>query len=366
MSKRKNKKKPIKLPVILILFIFIILITAFIYGHVKGYYNINKIINDILTPPSNNSNNNNQAVTVFEQNEQGFYYYNEINNPYYNSIKDLEGSSLKNELTDIVNNNFNPRSYGEARYILSYSDRNPYDDNKSVLGIYDNDKISLTWIGVGEGAWQREHVWPNSKLGVERVANSNRNIASDLHNLRAITGINQTRSNRYFDEDSGSAKTVGTEAFYPGDNHKGDVARIAFYMLIKYDYLTLTDDTSKLSNNSETNYKVEGAYFGKLSLLIKWHKEDPVDEFEINRNNFIYSGIAYDDENKPIEPQGNRNPFIDKPELVHLIWEEKTINDLIKKEEPSIENEVNNSIHIKNKFILFIEIDFYFLKENNL
>ncbi|HBY65910.1 MAG TPA: hypothetical protein DEG42_05995 [Acholeplasmataceae bacterium] len=55
---------------------------------------------------------------------------------------------------------------------------------------------------------------------------------------------------------------------------------------------------------------------GRLSLLLEWHKEDPVDDFERNRNQKIF------------EAQGNRNPFIDKPEYVHLIWESKTINDL--------------------------------------
>jgi hypothetical protein len=68
-------------------------------------------------------------------------------------------------------------------------------------------------------------------------------------------------------------------------------------------------------------------------LLIQWHKEDPVDEFEIHRNEFIYSGIATDPYDTPINPQGNRNPFIDKPELVHLIWEGKTIEDLTKQAE---------------------------------
>ena len=50
-------------------------------------------------------------------------------------------------------------------------------------------------------------------------------------------------------------------------------------------------------------------YHGKLSVLLKWHEQDPVDEFELNRNNIIQKW------------QGNRNPFIDHPEWVNLIWE---------------------------------------------
>lgn len=100
-----------------------------------------------------------------------------------------------------------------------------------------------------------------------------------------------------------------------------------------YDELTLTNDVSKLTNDPTTNYTLEGAFAGLLDLLIVWHKEDPVDEFEIQRNEFIYRGIALDPNGKEIKPQGNRNPFIDKPEYVHLIWEGKTIEELLKPEE---------------------------------
>jgi hypothetical protein len=96
-------------------------------------------------------------------------------------------------------------------------------------------------------------------------------------------------------------------------------------MEIMYDELTLTNDVSIIVS--------DGTYFGILDLLIQWHKEDPVDEFELQRNEFIYSGIAYDPNGNPIDPQGNRNPFIDRPEYVHLIWEDKTVDDLVKKEE---------------------------------
>jgi len=165
------------------------------------------------------------------------------------------------------------------------------------------------------------------------VNNNSKNQGSDLHNLRAITSINQTRSNRYFADGSGEATTVGTQGFYPGDEHKGDVARILFYMMIKYDFLSLTNDVSLLENNSDTNYTLDGAYAGILDLLVQWHKEDPVDKFEVERNEFIYSGIAVDNNGNEIAPQGNRNPFIDKPELVHLIWEDIEIVDLLKPED---------------------------------
>ena len=61
----------------------------------------------------------------------------------------------------------------------------------------------------------------------------------------------------------------------------------------------------------ELNDKVNNGtapYHGKLSVLLQWHKQDPVDEYEKQRNEKIY------------EIQGNRNPFIDHPEWVEKIW----------------------------------------------
>ena len=84
---------------------------------------------------------------------------------------------------------------------------------------------------------------------------------------------------------------------YSGD-HRGDVARILFYMATMYLELHL-DDNLNVSDDMS---------MGKLSVLLEWNELDPVDEFEIQRNNRIY------------EYQGNRNPFIDYPQLVQQIF----------------------------------------------
>jgi len=95
------------------------------------------------------------------------------------------------------------------------------------------------------------------------------------------------------------------------------VARILLYMVTMYDFLSLKDDDLDDTSN---HYTLEGASMGKLSLLLMWHKEDPVDAFERQRNQVIY------------EFQGNRNPFIDQPAYVHLIWEDMIISDLLEEE----------------------------------
>ncbi|NMA04789.1 MAG: hypothetical protein GX931_00270 [Acholeplasmataceae bacterium] len=337
--KKKHVKKLKKLPISVLILALILIVGALVVFYFYG----DKVMS-YLTPEKK------PIVYSSEQNEQGYYFYSlEAPGGYYETANNKIGNELFLELRTIIQKDFNKVSYGDARYILSYSDRDPNDETK-VIGIYDNDIIANYWIGKGDGAWQREHVWPNSKLGdytSKNITNSYKGIASDLHNLRAITGINQTRSNRYFEEGSGKATTIGTEAFYPGDDHKGDVARILFYMITMYPDLELTNIIDNLTNNPDTNYTLERAFMGKKDLLLKWHKEDPVSEFERNRNNFIFEGIAKDQNGKEISPQGNRNPFIDHPEYVHLIWEEKTINELTK--------EITTTTYV---------IMFYYKKEN--
>ncbi|MBM7453707.1 endonuclease I [Acholeplasma morum] len=245
-----------------------------------------------------------------EQNSEGFYYYQTTSDGYYQTTQNLIGVSLKEELNDILNDNFTPRSYQDAKTVLLESDLDPNNPNK-LLGIYDSTLIDNVWNG---NVWNREHVWPNSRLGIPRVSESTKNIGTDLHNLRVIEDrINSVRSNLYYVEGSGSGVKTG-EGFYPGDDHKGDVARILFYMVTMYDHLNLSDTNI---DEGET-YSMSMVTMGKLSLLLEWHKEDPVDEFEKNRNQVIYGA------------QGNRNPYIDRPEFVHLIWENKTIDELTK------------------------------------
>ncbi|MDO9629420.1 MAG: endonuclease [Acholeplasmataceae bacterium] len=245
------------------------------------------------------------------QNAEGFYYYTLVDaQDYYYDANNLIGENLKNELNDILNTGFTPTSYAEAKTHLAIADRSLTDPTK-VYNVYNGLLVNATWDSV---SWHREHVWPNSRLGMERVTESNRNQGSDLHNLRAITpSVNSSRSDRFFSNASGQNQTTSDGGYYPGDAHKGDVARIILYMAVKYEFLVVTDEGLDDDSNP---YTMERIQMGKLSLLLEWHKEDPVDDFERSRNQHIY------------EAQGNRNPFIDKPEYVHLIWEGKTIIEI--------------------------------------
>ena len=189
-----------------------------------------------------------------------------------------------------------------------------------VYGIYNNMQFEQDWKS-GKN-FEREHVWCNSLLGMARVTSGGKNQASDLHNLRAIGGvhtggINQTRSNRYFtdcpdgdacnkDGDNDSAThpghTVGADAFYPGRAHIGDVSRILMYMIVMYkDILRIPESAGVFA--TAVAYSPAHAFMpiSDTNLLSIWNNKDPVDGFEMHRNDVLY-GL-----------QGNRNPFIDYP-----------------------------------------------------
>lgn len=210
-----------------------------------------------------------------------------ISMEYYLSAQNLTGQALLDELHDIINTGFNGVDYGDARYMLDDTDRDPNNASKVIL-LYLGTSVNGAWDG--GVTWNREHVWPQSLLG-ESAENSTVNMASDLHNLKpADPNTNSSRGNKYF------SNTTTADTYAPRDEVKGDIARILLYMVVMYDVLELVDVYPDVHE------------MALLSVLLQWHDLDPVDDFERNRNNVIYSY------------QYNRNPFIDYPEFVDLIW----------------------------------------------
>ena len=207
---------------------------------------------------------------------------------YYSSASDLTGNNLLLELRSIINTGLFKVSYGDARYILNITDRDP-DNINNVILVYRGTSVSGTWDdGI---TWNREHVWPQSLMMTTTLTNTSKNIGSDLHNLKpANPSENSSRGNKYFDN------LTTTVSYSPRLAVRGDIARILFYMIVMYDYL-------ELINSTPTLYKM-----AMLDTLLQWHLDDPVDDFERNRNNVIF------------DYQKNRNPFIDYPEFVEMIW----------------------------------------------
>lgn len=225
-----------------------------------------------------------------------------LNTGYYESITNTtDGETLYNQLYTLLGQDNNDKgsenpSYGDAREYLIQSDVDIEKTDK-LRGMYKDEYFNKIW---DEGdTWTREHVWPQSYLDSEASGNSNRNSASDAHNLRACgTSTNTSRSNKYFTTGTGFYGDASGSGYFPGDRDKGDVARILLYMDVRYSKLTLV-------NGAPAKDQPE---FGDLSVLLQWHRDDKVDEFEIQRNEVIYN------------VQGNRNPFIDNPEWFEIIW----------------------------------------------
>ncbi len=212
----------------------------------------------------------------------------DITMEYYEDAQDLIGEPLMLALRIIINSGFIGRDYGSARYALDDSDKDPANSSNVIL-VYSMISVSGVWDG--GATWNREHVWPQSLLGVSAV-NSVVNMASDLHNLKPESdSVNSSRGNKYY------ANETTVVSYEPPDEVKGDLARILFYMVTMYPVLELVDGTPLVHQ------------MALLSVLLEWNDLDPVDDFERNRNEFIYTY------------QHNRNPFIDYPEFVDLIWD---------------------------------------------
>ena len=227
---------------------------------------------------------------------------------YYSGINFAASSvDLRNALSDrITDTHTSPITYDVVWDVLKQSDLDP-TNSANVLLIYgyndsdgdiENDRSrNKNDNGGSSGEWNREHVFPKS-LGSPDLGSSG--PGSDAHNLRACdVATNGYRSNRLFADGSGNAGNVGAN-WYPGDEWKGDCARIVMYMYLRYDLQCRPIYAAAGSVNAIDANMVD--------VLLDWNAEDPVSELEENRNNIIY---GY---------QGNRNPFIDNPRIATLIW----------------------------------------------
>jgi len=198
---------------------------------------------------------------------------------YYKEAEGKSGTDLLNELRKIISRNVKSIGYSSTNEVIIKSDVHP-ENNNVLLLIYNRETVSKN------GSWNKEHVWPRSKLGHASK--------SDIHNLRAANpSVNSSRGNYKFVDGSGDYRRVGS-GWYPGDDDKGDVARIVLYMHVRWGLQIKTNE------------------IGDINMFIRWHYEDPVDEFEIHRNEIIF------------QYQRNRNPFIDYPDFVELIWSDMT------------------------------------------
>lgn len=231
---------------------------------------------------------------------------------YYDSLNNLSGTHLKNEITAIIAQDGVVRihSYNDATEILKKADASPLNSNNVWLLYTEQVRSNILFQNSSSnlGKWNREHIYSRSRGGFQANSydstsdglqgwlNSNadslRHSQSDAHHLRATDGPeNSARGNKDYPEYNGPSNSQGS--------WHGDVARALFYMAVRYNGLDLV-------NGNPSNSTV--GQLGDLATLLQWHRNDPPDDFEMNRNNVVYQW------------QNNRNPFIDLPELAEYIW----------------------------------------------
>ncbi len=234
---------------------------------------------------------------------------------YYAPIDGLAGDELRQALQDIIADQdvVRMQTYTDVIDILNAADQSPLNSNQVWLLYTEQQRPKLdfqTSGGSNIGLWNREHTYPRSRGGfnsidlddiadgidvfVETNADSLRHANSDAHGLRATDGPeNSSRGNQDYGEYIGPAGNAGS--------WQGDVARAVMFLAVRYNDLALVSGDPDNSTVGE---------LGDLDILLQWHENDPPDDFEMNRNNIVYTW------------QFNRNPFIDQPDLAAYIWGE--------------------------------------------
>jgi len=240
---------------------------------------------------------------------------------YYDSLEGLSGNALKQELQNIIANPNVVRlhSYADIWEILRTSDRNPENNNQVWCMYIETPMAKLDQQNTSSivGKWNREHIFPQSRGGFSVAdgdtadginfwlptnATTTVDGVSDAHHIRAENGQeNSSRNNKNFGTVSSStvyAGPVGTQGSW-----QGDVARALFYMAVRFESLNVVNGDPVELSSGNPSYQI-----GDLASLLAWNITDPSDDFEMNRNNYIYTW------------QMNRNPFIDHPNLADYIF----------------------------------------------
>ena len=236
-----------------------------------------------------------ETATFLSPNAVSFY---EDNNVTYEELASLSGSStlsavpssaLYKKLQSLMSSAHKwQTNYNDTRPLYQYTDCQQSGEwnNGKISSFYSGKAIGPAWDG--GGTWNREHTWPNSK----GLAGKDED---DIMMLRpTAVSENSDRGNTAYGESS---------SFYDPNqesggkyNLHGDVARIMLYVYVRW-------------GNTQTMWGFSGVMESK-EVLLKWMEEDPVDTWELGRNDSVESMT------------GTRNVFVDYPELAFVLLDE--------------------------------------------
>lgn len=236
---------------------------------------------------------------------------------YYDPAQGLTGAALKATLNDIIQDHVEfpyTSSNTDVWDILKETDKDTLNPNNVIL-LYSGWSVDAAQEYNSGSGWNREHVWPQS----HGPFNTNMGVGTDVHCIRPTDiSVNSARNNRWFaecnveyidaDGPTGSYLSTSENLWKPRDAVKGDVARMIFYMAVRYEGENGELDM-ELIDSIPADDNLSLPLMSKLNDLLLWHEQDPVSEWERNRNDIIYYNY-----------QQNRNPFIDHPEWAEEIW----------------------------------------------
>ena len=241
---------------------------------------------------------------------------------YYNSATGKSNEALMTALCGII------RSHTQLSYnkVLDSYKITDVDAQGYIIDMYSNCKYKPSDSGasasnLGQG-YNREHSFPKSWFDDDYP------MYTDMHHLYPTDiKVNSQRSNYPYGVCANGTRLsngnliakgrLGTSTysgysgtvFEPDDEYKGDFARTYFYMVTCYKNELPSWSGSPNLNYSANRYKAFSTW--TINMLMEWTRLDPVSEKELKRNDAVYS------------VQGNRNPFIDHPELAEYIWGNK-------------------------------------------
>ena len=222
---------------------------------------------------SSNSGTRNEVCTTLAGTSAASYYTGSY---AYDRLFSLSSSTLKSSLHELMTNTHKKiTTYNDCRDYVWQTDCEKNNTSKATTLYTSHSMGSSEWAGTW--SCNREHVWPQS-LGGGNTSGG----GADLHHIRpAEAGVNSSRGNKVFGYASGQ--------YVPQDNVKGDVARICLYVYVRWGSAWGADSITEV--------------FQSVDVLLEWCELDPVDTWEMGRNEVVQS------------IQGNRNVFIDYPEF---------------------------------------------------
>jgi len=283
---------------------------------------------------------NNQKYYSYDSNTKIWQMYEITDRDW---AKSPASSTIYGTYNSVENKIYN-YVYGES---ASDSKNNPY-----IHALYINrelDNQTTAWDDHEQDGWgiNQEHIWAKSHGFDTKGSDGTGGARGDPMHLWAGNGwANHEHSNNFFafvDKNksysdagtryqtaygnlTGKSRTLSSSTetvFEPQDSDKGDIARAIFYLAARYNYFSGSDEDpidgnnpnlvllNDLSENDRTGTSSASSPFGMglLSDLLAWNKLDPVDEYEVHRNNLLYKNYT-----------NNRNPFIDFPNWADAIW----------------------------------------------